>query len=59
MKQKPLMQYENGNTRLFRTKAENIEGADLIIYTAAIMADNPELIAAKASGVHVLEEVRF
>ena len=41
------------------TKAENIEGADLIIYTAAIMADNPELIAAKASGVHVLEEVRF
>ncbi|MBO5127888.1 MAG: UDP-N-acetylmuramate--L-alanine ligase, partial [Clostridia bacterium] len=26
-------------------KAENIEGADLIVYTAAIMADNPELIA--------------
>ncbi|NLK70818.1 MAG: UDP-N-acetylmuramate--L-alanine ligase [Clostridiales bacterium] len=39
----------------FGQKAENIEGADLIIYTAAIMADNPELIAAKASGVHVLE----
>ncbi len=36
-------------------KAENIEGADLIIHTAAIMADNPELIAAKASGVPVLE----
>ena len=31
-------------------RAENIKGADLIIYTAAIMADNPELIAAKASG---------
>lgn len=28
-------------------RAENIEGADLIVYTAAIMADNPELIAAK------------
>lgn len=36
-------------------KAENIEGADLIVHTAAIMADNPELIAAKSSGVPVLE----
>ncbi len=36
-------------------RAENISGADLIIHTAAIMADNPELIAAKESGVPVLE----
>ena len=36
-------------------RAENIEGADLIVHTAAIMDDNPELIAAKASGVPVLE----
>lgn len=36
-------------------RAENIEGADLIVHTAAIMADNPELIAAKASGVPVVE----
>lgn len=36
-------------------RAENIEGADLIVHTAAIMSDNPELIAAKASGVPVLE----
>ncbi|MBR5513752.1 MAG: UDP-N-acetylmuramate--L-alanine ligase [Ruminococcus sp.] len=36
-------------------RAENIEGADLIVHTAAIMADNPELIAAKESGVPVLE----
>ncbi len=36
-------------------RAENIEGADLIIHTAAIMADNPELIAAKTSSVPVLE----
>lgn len=35
--------------------AENIAGADLIVYSAAIMADNPELVAAKASGVPVLE----
>lgn len=36
-------------------RAENIEGADLIVFSAAIMADNPELIAARASGVPVLE----
>ena len=39
----------------FGQAAENIEGADLIVHTAAIMADNPELIAAKASGVPCLE----
>ncbi len=36
-------------------RAENIEGADLIVHTAAIMEDNPELIASKQSGVPVLE----
>jgi len=36
-------------------REENIEGADLIVHTAAIMADNPELIASKNSGVPVLE----
>lgn len=36
-------------------RAENIEGADLIVFSAAIMADNPELVAARASGVPVLE----
>lgn len=35
--------------------AKNIEGADLIVHTAAIMSDNEELIAAKASGVPVIE----
>lgn len=36
-------------------RAENIQGADLIIHTAAIMADNPELIAARASGIPTVE----
>lgn len=36
-------------------RAENIEGADLIVHTAAIMPDNPELIASHQSGVPVLE----
>lgn len=36
-------------------RAENIEGADLIVFSAAIMEDNPELAAARKSGVPVLE----
>ena len=36
-------------------RAENIEGADLIVYSAAIMADNPELVAARESGVPTVE----
>ena len=36
-------------------RAENILGADLIVHTAAIMEDNPELIASRLSGIPVLE----
>lgn len=36
-------------------RAENIQGADLIVYSAAIMSDNPELVAAKNSDAVVLE----
>ena len=40
-------------------RAENIKGADLIVYTSAIMADNPELIASKESGVPMLERAEL
>ncbi len=40
-------------------RAENIQGADLIIYTAAILPDNPELVAARASGVPMLERAEL
>ncbi len=36
-------------------RAENIAGADLIVHSAAIMDDNPELMAARASGVLTVE----
>lgn len=39
----------------FGQRAENIEGADLIVYSAAIMSDNPELVAARESDAVVLE----
>lgn len=40
-------------------RAENIQGADLIVHTAAIMEDNPELMAARQSGVPVLERAEL
>ncbi|MGN0448656.1 MAG: UDP-N-acetylmuramate--L-alanine ligase [Acutalibacteraceae bacterium] len=36
-------------------RAENLEGAEIIIYTAAILKDNPELVAAKQSGIPCFE----
>ncbi len=36
-------------------KAENIIGSEMIVYTAAILSDNPELIAAKESGIPCFE----
>ena len=36
-------------------RAENIRGADLILYSAAIMETNPELIAARESGLPLWE----
>ncbi len=35
--------------------AENIRGADLIVYSAAIMKDNPELVAARENGIECIE----
>lgn len=36
-------------------RAENIEGAELIVYSAAISKENPELKAALASGIPTIE----
>ncbi|MCM1166073.1 MAG: UDP-N-acetylmuramate--L-alanine ligase [Lachnospiraceae bacterium] len=43
-------------------RAENIEGADLIVFSAAIMEDNPELIAAREAakrGVRLAERAEL
>ncbi|MEI6579113.1 MAG: UDP-N-acetylmuramate--L-alanine ligase [Eubacteriales bacterium] len=39
-------------------KAKNIEGAEMIIYTAALLKDNPELCAAKSSGIPTFERAK-
>ena len=40
-------------------KAENIEGAEMIVYTAALLPDNQELVAAKASGIPTFERSKL
>ena len=36
-------------------KAENVDGAELVVYSAAIKQDNPELAAAKRKGIPTVE----
>lgn len=38
---------------------DNLEGADLVLYSAAIMADNPELAAARQRGIPLWERARM
>lgn len=40
-------------------RAENIKGAEMIVYTAALLPDNPELIAAKESGIPTFERSKL
>lgn len=46
---------EAGVTVFHGHHPDNIQDADLVIYTAAIRADNPELTAARARGVQCYE----
>ncbi len=40
-------------------KAENIAGAEMIVYTAALLPDNVELVAAKKSGIPTFERSKL
>lgn len=40
-------------------KAENIGDAEMVVYTAALLKDNPELVAAKESGVPTFERSKL
>ena len=40
-------------------KAENINGADLVVYTAAIKKDNPELLEAQNKNIPTMERADF
>lgn len=36
-------------------KPENVIGADLVVHTAAVKQDNPELVSAKENGINTIE----
>ena len=44
-----------GATVFMGHNAENIKGAELVVYSAAISADNPELKAAREQGIPTME----
>lgn len=39
--------------------AKNVEGASLVVYTAAVKQDNPELVHAKEIGIECMERADF
>ena len=53
------MERELGIEVYMQQKKENIKGKDLIIYTAAILKDNEELVAAKKSNIKTIERNDF
>ena len=40
-------------------RAENVDGADMVVYTAALLPDNPELVAAKEKGIPTFERSKL
>ncbi len=46
---------KNGAKIYLEHKKENVAGADLVVYSAAIKEDNPEIIAAKEMKIPLLE----
>ena len=52
----PLKRIKNMGIKVFMGhRAENIEGAELLVYSAAIGQDNPEIVAAKEQGIPTME----
>ncbi len=52
----PLKRIKNLGIKVFMGhNAENIEGAELVVYSAAISKDNPEIVAAKKLGIPTME----
>ena len=52
----PLKRIKNLGIKVFMGhNPENIEGAELIVYSAAISKDNPELVAARDKGIPTME----
>lgn len=52
----PLKRVKNLGINVFMGhKAENVDGAELVVYSAAISRDNPELVRAEELGIPTME----
>ncbi len=52
----PLKRIKNLGIKVYMGhSAENIKGAELVVYSAAIAEDNPEIVAAKQAGIPLME----
>ena len=52
----PLKRIKNMGIKVFMGhNAENVKGAELLVYSAAISQDNPEIVAAKEQGIPTME----
>ena len=40
-------------------KRENLQNVDLVVYTAAIPSDNPEILEAKENNIHLMDRAEF
>ena len=40
-------------------KAENVDGADMVVFTAALLPDNPELVASREKGIPTFERSKL
>ncbi|MBQ3132836.1 MAG: UDP-N-acetylmuramate--L-alanine ligase [Clostridia bacterium] len=40
-------------------RAENVNGAEMLVYTSAVSQDNPELIAAREAGIPLIERAKL
>ena len=50
---------QNGIEIMIGHKAENVHGADLVVYTAAVKQDNPELVEAHRLNIKTMERSEF
>ncbi len=52
----PLMRLKNMGVEVtLGHSADNLKDAELLVYSAAISKDNPELVEAKKRGIHIME----
>lgn len=59
-KSEQIEKLKNAGIKIFfNHTAENVIGSDIVVYTAAISKDNPELLKAKALGIPTVERADF